>query len=270
MTTDRTMLITGATSGLGRELARQYSLQPGHLIVHGRDPDKLTELIDDLSPARARIDAVTADLADLAQVERLAQEVAGLTGQVSVLVNNAGVGQGRDDVRETSADGHELRLAVNHLAPFLLTMRLLPLLEAGAPSRVVNVASAAQTPFDFDDPQLTEGYTGSRAYAHSKFAMVTAGFRLAQRLSADKVTVNSLHPATLMPTAMVEEGWGANVDKLATGVSSTRHLIDSPRLHGVTGQYFFRKSPEEALPQAYDRDVQDRLWRLSEELTGLA
>ena len=135
MTTDRTMLITGATSGLGRELARQYSLQPGHLILHGRDPDKLTELIDDLFPARAHLDPVTADLGELAQVERLAQDVAGLTDHVSVLVNNAGVGQGRGDVRETSADGHELRLAVNHLAPFVLTQRLLPLLEIGAPSR---------------------------------------------------------------------------------------------------------------------------------------
>ncbi|AGS34459.1 short-chain dehydrogenase/reductase SDR [Corynebacterium maris DSM 45190] len=270
MTTDRTMLITGATSGLGRELARQYSLQPGHLILHGRDPDKLTELIDDLSPARAHLDPVTADLGELAQVERLAQDVAGLTDHVSVLVNNAGVGQGRGDVRETSADGHELRLAVNHLAPFLLTMRLLPLLRAGAPSRVVNVASAAQTPVDFDDPQLVNEYTGSRAYAQSKFAMIAAGFRLAGQLPAGEVTVNSLHPATLMPTAMVEEGWGANVDKLATGVASTRHLIDSPRLNGVTGQYFFRTSPEEALPEAYEQDVQDQLWRLSEELTGLA
>lgn len=266
----RTIFITGATGGLGRELARRYAGQPGHLILHGRNPDRLRELAEELSGGAAEISTVEADLAELAQVRRLAGDVAKLTDSLSVLVNNAGIGQGRGDRREESADGFELRLAVNHLAPFALTLRLLPLLRAGAPARVVNVASAAQTPVDFADPQLETGYSGSRAYAQSKFAMIATGFHLAGLLPAGEVTVNSLHPATLMPTAMVAEGWGTTVDDLATGVAATARLIDSPSLAGVTGRYFFRQEPAEALAEAHDPRVQRRLWGLSERWSGVS
>lgn len=265
----RAILITGATGGLGRELARHYATEPGGLILHGRDPGKLRGLEQELSGSVAQISTVQADLAELSQVRRLAADVAKLTDSLSVLVNNAGIGQGRGDRREESADGFELRLAVNHLAPFALTLQLLPLLRAGAPARVVNVASAAQTPVDFADPQLEDGYSGSRAYAQSKFAMIATGFHLAGLLPAAEVTVNSLHPATLMPTAMVAEGWGTTVDDLATGVAATRNLIDSPALAGVTGRYFFRQEPAEALPDAHDPRVQQRLWELSEKWAGV-
>lgn len=270
MTTQpRTLLITGSTSGLGRELARRYATEEGHLILHGRDPVKLRTLVAELSGSVARISTIQADLAELAQVRRLAEDVAAVTDHLSVLVNNAGIGQGRGDVREVSADGIELRLAVNHLAPFALTLHLLPLLRAGAPARVVNIASAAQYPLDPADPQLETRYSGSRAYAQSKFAMIAAGFHLAGLLPADEVSVNSLHPATLMPTAMVAEGWGTTIDDLATGVAATRHLIDSPELAGVSGRYFFRQQPAESLPEAHDPVLQERIWRLSEELSGV-
>src|SRR5699024_8724959 len=136
---------------------------------------------------------------DLAQVRAMPDAVADLTDRLDVLVNNAGIGSGADDTRELSADGYELRLAVNHLAPFALTLRLLPLLEVGAPSRIVNVASGAQQVPDLDDLHLVHGYSGSRAYAQSKLAMITAGFVLSGKLPPEVVTVNSLHPATLMP-----------------------------------------------------------------------
>lgn len=262
------MLITGSTSGLGRELARQYAAEPGHLILHGRNPAKLRQVAEELSGGVARISTVQADLADLSQVRRLADQVATVTDHLSVLVNNAGIGQGRGDVREFSADGIELRLAVNHLAPLVLTLHLLPLLQAGAPARVVNIASAAQYQLDLADPQMENGYSGSRAYAQSKFAMIATGFHLANRLPATEVSINSLHPATLMPTAMVAEGWGTTIDDLSTGVTATRHLIDSPALTGVTGRYFFRQEPAETLPEAYEPVLQEEIWRLSTELVG--
>ncbi|RSZ65540.1 SDR family NAD(P)-dependent oxidoreductase [Corynebacterium hylobatis] len=268
-TPPRTILVTGSTSGLGCELARQYAAEPGHLILHGRNPIKLRKLVEGLSGAVARISTVEADLADLAQVRQLADAVPTLTDSLSVLVNNAGIGQGRGNVREESVDGLELRLAVNHLAPFALTLSLLPLLRAGDPARVVNVASAAQTPVDFADPQLTARYSGSRAYAQSKFAMIATGFYLARLLPAEEITVNSLHPATLMPTPMVAEGWGTTVDDLATGVAAVRHLIDSPTLAGVSGRYFSRQEVTDALPEAHDPEVQRHLWRLSEEWSGV-
>lgn len=266
--TDQTILITGATSGLGRELARSLSNGPGHLILHGRSRQKLDELVAELDDAAATVDVVTADLAELAQVRQLADDVAELTDQLTVLINNAGVGKGSSDERELSSDGHELRLAVNHLAPFTLTLRLLPLLEIGAPSRIVNVASGAQQPVDFDDLHLEQDYSGNRAYAQSKFAMVATGFLLAEKLPPEVITVNSLHPATLMPTRMVEEGYGHTVDKLQTGVDAVRHLVESEDVEIISGQYFSIQQRSEAIPEAYDRQVQQRLWDLSEELTA--
>lgn len=268
---ERTILITGATAGLGRELAREYARRPGHLLVHGRSPEKLRMLQQELSGQSAHITPLQADLSELAEVRKLAVSVREATDVLSVLVNNAGIGPGSSDQREESADGFELRLAVNHLAPFALTLNLLPLLRASdGSSRVVNVASTAQTPFDFDDPQLTRNYSGGRAYAHSKFAMIATGFHLAQVLPAEEVTVNSLHPATLMPTALVEEGYGRTIDTLAAGVASTTKLIDDRSLTAQTGRYFSQQEESRALPEAYDPEVQRRLWALSEEWTGLS
>src|SRR5699024_6679108 len=198
--TDRTILITGATSGLGKAVAQTLSTQPGRLILHGRDAQRLDELVEELNTSEATIDTVRADLSDLSQVRQLADDVFELTDHLDVLVNNAGIGKGADDTRQESADGFELRFAVNHLAPFALTLRLLPLLEAGGPMRVITVASGAQEPIDFEDPQLKHNFSGNRAYSQSKFAMVATGLRLAEKLPLEVVAVNSLHPATLMPT----------------------------------------------------------------------
>ena len=265
-----TIMLTGATSGLGRAVAQQLATRENtRLILHGRSRDRLHELANELDEAPAEVVLVTADLGDLQQVSQLAEDVAAVTDHLDVLVHNAGVGKGATDTREVSADGYELRLAVNHLAPFVLTQRLLPLLEIGAPSRIVNVASGAQQPIDFSDPQLQQDYSGSRAYAQSKFAMVAFGFALSKTLLAEVVTVNSLHPATLMPTRMVKEGYGRTVDDLQTGVDAVLNLIENPALDGTTGQYFSIQQPAAAHPDTYDVETQRRLWQLSEELTGV-
>ena len=160
-----------------------------------------------------------------------------------MLVNNAGIGSGFPDGRERqeSRDGLELRLAVNHLAGFLLTLRLLPLLRRSAPARVVHVASLGQAPMDFDDPMLHRGYSGSRAYGQSKLAQITAGFELATRLDPAEVTVTSLHPSTYMPTKMVLEERGSAVDTLEAGVEATVRLAVDPALEGVTGRFYDRQ-----------------------------
>ena len=268
-TNQRVTVLTGATSGLGRAVAHTLAARGGRLILHGRNPELLDELASELRGATAQVDVVQADLSDLAQVRQLAADIAELTDRLDVLVHNAGVGKGATDTRQVSADGYELRLAVNHLAPFALTQRLLPLLESGGHSRIVNVASGAQQPVDFADPQLEHGYSGDRAYAKSKFAMVTAGFALAKTLPPEVVTVNSLHPATLMPTRMVHEGYGRTVDTLQTGVDAVVNLIENPGLADVTGQYFSIQQPAAAHPETYDVDTQQRLWTLSEQLTGV-
>lgn len=266
---EHTILITGATSGLGKAVAESLSTRAGKLILHGRSADRLNELKAQLEGNQASLELVTADLAQLSDINQLAEEVFEHTDHLNVLINNAGVGKGATDTRELSEDGYELRLAVNQLAPFALTLRLLPLLETGAPSRIVNVASGAQQPLDFHDPHIEDGYTGNRAYSQSKFAMVATGFWLAEKLPPEVITVNSLHPATLMPTRMVEEGYGYTVDDLETGVDAVRHLAVSGQLEEVSGQFFSGRQRAEAHPQAYDPDIQQRVWQLSEELTGV-
>jgi NAD(P)-dependent dehydrogenase (short-subunit alcohol dehydrogenase family) len=208
---------------------------------------------------------VRADLSVLAEVHALADEVAGLTDRLDVLVNNAGVGYGD---RTLTVDGNELRFAVNHLASFALTRRLLPLLTAGAPARVVQVASLGQSPIDFDDLTLAHDYSGTRAYGVSKLAMITAGLAFAARLPASDVTVNSLHPGTYMPTKMVMDTIGYSIDTLETGVESVLHLVRDPALVGVTGRFYDRLREARASEQAYDPAIQQRLWDVSVALTA--
>ncbi|MFL5894902.1 MAG: SDR family NAD(P)-dependent oxidoreductase, partial [Thermoleophilaceae bacterium] len=167
-----------------------------------------------------------------------------------------------------SGDGYELRFAVNYLAGFALTLRLLPLLRRSAPARVVNVASLGQAPIDFGDVMLERRYDGSRAYAQSKLAQIMFGIELAERVAGGGITVNSLHPGTYMPTKIVLEQVGRSVDSLESGVEATLRLATSPELEGVTGRFFDRTEESAAHEQAYDVDARKRLWELSLELTG--
>jgi NAD(P)-dependent dehydrogenase (short-subunit alcohol dehydrogenase family) len=272
VTTTSTILITGATDGLGRALARTLAAEGADLILHGRDEARLAGTAAEISAAGGGRwpRCVRADLAELAEVRRLAAEVRDSTDRLDVLVNNAGIGFGAAAGRGTSADGYELRLAVNYLAGFLLTLELLPLLRASGPARIVNVASLGQHPLDFSDLMLERGYSGSRAYGQSKLAQIMFGFELAARLPAGEVTANSLHPATYMPTKMVLQEIGYSIDTLAEGVDATRRLVADPALAGTSGKFFDRTRPARANAQAYDRQARAELWRRSLDLTGQA
>lgn len=266
------ILLTGATDGLGRGLADRFAEAGNALILHGRDRAKLDLTADQLSMKYGveRPHTVLADLADLGQVRALAAEVRTITDRLDVLVSNAGIGSGLPDLRtrQTSRDGYELRFAVNYLAGFLLTLELLPLLGAAAPARIVNVASLGQHPLDFDDLMIERGYTGTRAYGQSKLAQIMSGFELAERLPADRVTVNSLHPSTYMPTKMVLAEVGHQVDSLEDGVEATYRLAADGELSGVTGKFFDRTRQTRANQQAYDSSARAELWARSLELVG--
>ena len=267
----RTVLVTGATDGLGRALAHRLAADGARLILHGRDHRKLELTATELRRHdRPRPTTVCADLADLAQVRTLAEEVLSGAPRLDVLVNNAGIGFGGsgDRHRQVSADGHEVRFAVNHLAGFDLTLRLLPLLRGAPAGRVVNVASIGQHPIDFDDVMLERGYTAVRAYRQSKLAQIVAGFELAERLRGGTVTVNSLHPATYMPTKMVLAAQPHGVDTLECGTDACHRLVSSPDVAGTTGRFFNRTREARAHPTAYHHDVRRRLWQLSLDLTG--
>jgi NAD(P)-dependent dehydrogenase (short-subunit alcohol dehydrogenase family) len=273
MTEERTVLITGATSGLGCALAHQLAGEGAAVILHGRDPQELERTAESIGRTSGidRPPTVLADLADLAQVRRLATEVRGVTDRLDVLVNNAGIGAGEPDGRDrrVSADGYELRFAVNYLATFLLTLELLPLLRRSAPARIVHVASIRQDPIDFDDLMLERSYSGIRAYGRSKLAQIIFGFDLASRIPAAEVTVNSLHPATYMPTKMVLAEVGYSIDSLESGVEATSRLVRDPDVADITGMFFDRTREAKANAQAYDDAVRTELWRRSLELVGL-
>jgi NAD(P)-dependent dehydrogenase (short-subunit alcohol dehydrogenase family) len=267
----QTILVTGATDGLGRALARELAARGATVLLHGRSQARLEDTRQELVEATGsdRLRSYRADLASLEQVRRLAREVTGDQGRLDVLVNNAGIAGGGP--REDSADGYELRFAVNYLAPFLLTHLLLPLLRRSAPARIVNVASVGQRPIDFDDVMLERGYDGLRAYRQSKLAQVMFTFELAERLRAAGeagVTVNALHPATLMNTKMALETFGHAMSTIQDGVAATLRLAVAPELDGVSGRYFDRLEEARANAQAYDADARRRLWELSAKLTG--
>ena len=250
-------LITGATSGLGRYLARQLASSGWQVLAHGRDPARVADLAAELGGgARGYV----ADLAWLGGVRELAVLVRAEVPRLDVLVNNAGIGFGAPgEGRQVSADGHELRFAVNYLAPVLLTRLLVPLLTASAPSRVVNVGSLGQIAFDPADAEFEHGYNGVEAYRRSKLALAAFTFDLAGELDAAQVTVNCLHPATFMNTAMVAQGDITPVSTVEEGGEATMRLITDPALDGVTGQFFDGLRTSRALPQAYDRQFRTQL-----------
>jgi NAD(P)-dependent dehydrogenase (short-subunit alcohol dehydrogenase family) len=269
---EQTILITGTTSGLGQEFAQALAQQGASLLLHGRDADRGPELARNIKEATGnhRIQFYRADLSSLAEVGELARQVISDVARLDVLVNNAGVGFGQDaSKRELSQNGYELRFAVNYLAPYLLTERLLPLLKASSPARIVNVASVGQAPLDFDNIMFTRGYSGVSAYRQSKLAMIAWTFDLAECLAGTGVTANALHPASLMPTKMVLEAGWQTMSSVEEGLKATLRLIVDPALENVTGEYFDGLSLAKAKAHAYDKHVQQRLAALSQKLVSV-
>jgi len=261
------VLVTGATDGLGKRVAFELAASGATVLLHGRSRERLEATIEEIRRETGceRLGSYLADLSSLGEVRALAERVLAEQDRLDVLVNNAGV-MVRE--RRESEDGYELTFAVNYLACFLLTRLLVPLLRDSAPARVVNVASAGQSPVDFDDVMLERGYDPMRAYTQSKLAQVMFTFDLAERLRGSGVTVNALHPASLMDTRMVRDTFGYTMSTVEEGAEATVRLATSPELEGVTGRYFDGAREGRADRQAYDAEARGRLWALSEELCG--
>jgi NAD(P)-dependent dehydrogenase (short-subunit alcohol dehydrogenase family) len=267
----KTILITGATDGLGRRVAERLS-QPGvTLLVHGRCRERGQHLVAAIREAGGAAIFYRADFASLAEVRGLAQSIMDDHERLDVLINNAGIGmRGRYPGRAESRDGHELRFAINYLGGFLLTRQLLPPLAAGAPARIVNVASAGQHTIDFSDVMLMRAYSGQRAYCQSKLAHVLFTFDLAHELKGRGVTVNALHPSSYMDTAMVRGDGISPMTDVDQGADAILHLALAPEMADRTGLYFDGMKPSRASPQAYDPAARAQLRALSFAWTGLS
>ena len=264
---EATILVTGATDGLGKRVAQELAAKGTTVLLHGRSPERLDATLEEIQSQTSsqKVGSYLADLSSLAAVRDLADRILSEYDRLDVLVNNAGI---IVQERKESEDGYELTFAVNYLSHFLLTSLLLPLLKGSAPARVVNVASAGQSPIDFDDPMLKRGYDAMRAYSQSKLAQIMFTFELAERLSGTGVSVNALHPASLMDTKMVQDTLGYTMSTVEEGSEAVVRLAVSPELEGVTGRYFDGKREARADGQAYDKEARQTLWELSEELCG--
>ncbi|MGY8661063.1 SDR family NAD(P)-dependent oxidoreductase [Bradyrhizobium sp. UFLA05-109] len=268
----KTVLITGSTDGVGRYVASRLAAEGAKVLIHGRDAARAKTLIDEIVKAgHAAPTFYRADLSSMAGTQELAAAVAVNHRRLDVFISNAGIGsQTGGPQRQESADGYELRFAVNYLSGFLLAHLLLPPLEAAAPSRIVNVASLGQHPIDFDDVMITKGYNGSRAYAQSKLAQIMFTIDFAEEQRVRGITVNSLHPATYMNTTMVRAGGITPISTVEQGGDAILHLVSGDDVAGKSGRFFNGMNEARANPQAYDAEARKRLRALSLKLTGLS
>jgi NAD(P)-dependent dehydrogenase (short-subunit alcohol dehydrogenase family) len=264
-------LVTGSTDGLGKAVAMKLADMGATVLIHGRNEERGTALVDTIrknSPGCARF--YRADLSSLAEVRSLADAVRKDTSRIDLLINNAGIGsansKGSKD-RELSADGYELRFAVNYLSGYLLTRMLLPTIVSSAPARIVNVASLAQQPIDFNNVMLEREYDGGRAYAQSKLAQIMFTEDLAEELADKNVAANSLHPATYMDTSMVRSAGVEPRSTVEEGANAVIYVATCPDLKGKSGLFFNGKREMKANAMAYDADARARLKALSEKLT---
>jgi|GEM_PF-159537 len=265
------ILITGSTGGLGREVALEMGSTGAHVIIHGRNEERGREVVEAIeAEGIGSAEFIAADLASLDETRRLAEEVRSRVDRLDVLVNNAGVWLEADDGRVITDDGFEFHFQVNYLSHFLLTRELLPLIRASGsdarPARIVNVASTAQRPIDFDDVMMEEGYSDGRGYAQSKLAQILHAFDLAEALDGEPVLVLALHPATMMDTDMVLSRGAQARASVDEGREAVVNLITSPDVR--SGQYFRGLTPTEAHDQAYDEEARERLRQLSLEWVG--
>ena len=270
---NKVVMITGSTDGLGKLAALRMARRGATLILHGRDSRKGQSVASEVKrvSGNERVEYVNADLASLDEVRDMADALASTHHRLDILINNAGLGGGpRGNARrEISRDGIEMRFQVNYLSHFLLTHRLLPMLKAAVPSRIINVSSIGQHPIDFEDVMLVNGYDSFRAYRQSKLAQIMFTIDLAGELKGSGVTVNALHPATLMNTNMVHEFFGSTMSTVEDGADALEYVSTSPEIVEVTGAYYDQKRKSKANPQVYDPEARRKLRELSLALTGL-
>lgn len=271
----RVCLVTGANSGLGLATSAGLARLGATVIMLCRNIDRGEAARDGVEreTGNPNVSLVIADLASLDQVRRAATEIARTHQALHVLVNNAGINAKR---RRLTIDGFESTLAVNHLAPFLLTSLLAPLLRASAPARVIAVASQVERlgAMHFDDLQLEHRYGAVRAYAQSKLANILFTYELAERLTGTSVTANCLHPG-YVNTALMRETpawmrafWQPFLPNAERGARTAIYLASEPGVGGVTGGYFARCRPARSSARSHDAAARRLLWDVSAELTG--
>jgi NAD(P)-dependent dehydrogenase (short-subunit alcohol dehydrogenase family) len=273
----KTVLVTGATNGIGLVTARELSRMGAHVVIVSRNAEKCAMVAGAITSETGNpVEFIHSDLSTLAGIHKAAASCKLVHKKLHILVNNAG---GFFYKRMVTPDGYEMTFALNHLSYFLLTYLLLDLLKVSAPARVVNVASGSHVGarIDFDDLHGEKHYWGFRAYGQSKLANVLFTYELARRLEGSDVTVNALHPGYVDTGIPLGSGFLGKIAKLSArlfaqkpevGARTSIYLAASSEVEGVTGKYFIDCRPAESSPESYDKSVAKKLWQVSLNLTG--
>lgn len=265
----KNILITGSTDGIGKQTAIELA-QMGHaVIIHGRDKEKTEKVFEEIREKTGSytLDMFTADLSSLDEVKKLCGKITAKYTHLDVLINNAGVYMKN---RTLTKDGYETTFAVNHMAPFLLTLLLLPLLKKSTPSRIINVSSVAHQrgEIDFENLQGEKHFDPYGAYASSKLANLLFTYELARRLKGRGITVNALHPGVIS-TKLLHAGFGMGGASLGEGAETPVYLAVSPDVAAVTGKYFIRRQQTNSSALSNDAELQERFWKESIRLAGI-
>lgn len=262
---NRTYLITGSTDGIGKQTALEIAMKGGRVLIHGRNEDRLKAAAQEITSksGNKNISTCRADLSDMCDVARFADQILQSEKKLDVLINNAGVFM--NDYKLT-VDGFETTIAVNHFAPFLLTNRLLPLLKQSSDARVITLSSVAHLrgKMYFDNIHLTGNFSGYRAYAQSKLANVLFAYEFSKRYSKDGVKSNAVHPGVIT-TKLLREGFGMGGDSLQVGAATSVRLALDPTLRHETGQYYEDTQRSESSPATHDQADWLKLWNLTEK-----
>jgi len=271
-------LVTGSTSGIGNVTARELASRGATVVLVSRSRAKgeATQAHIKQATGNHHVELLVADLSVLEDVRRLAAEFQQTHRHLHLLVNNAG---GAYPTRTLTPDGFEATLAVNYLAPFLLTELLLDTLKASAPARIVNVSSAqhANASMEFDNLQGEKKYANLRSYNQAKLALLLWTYELARRLEGTGVTVNALHPGVTAsnfvdgmngPAALAMKVLKPFLLTVEQGAQTTLYLATSPQVEGVTGKYFVKSQEKKSSSRSYDQTVGLRLWEVTEQLVA--
>jgi NAD(P)-dependent dehydrogenase (short-subunit alcohol dehydrogenase family) len=266
---NKVFLITGSTDGIGKltatDLARKQ--QGATIIIHGRNSEKLelTKREIQKSSGNPKVETLLADFSSMNEVRNMAEEILSKHASIDILINNAGAGFAAP---RYGKDGTETRFAVNYLAPFLLTRLLIPAIKQAFRARIVNVASAGQSPIHFEDIMLEKNFDGITAYTQSKMAIIMYTMDLAEELLPNHISVNCLHPGTYLDTGMVREAGIFPMGTAQSGANAIVYLATSPDLNNITGKYFNVKKEARANAQVYDLNARKKLNAIGLELTS--
>ncbi|MGI6258393.1 MAG: SDR family oxidoreductase [Anaerolineaceae bacterium] len=264
----KTVLITGATDGIGKELGKIFAHSGAKLLLHGRNPQRLSAAVEEIAKDSGNKDItpVLADFSSLSQVRAMAEQVSGITNKLDLLINNAGLYPDRKIITE---DGFEQTLQVNYLAPFLLTISLIPVLTGKTPSRVVNLSSIGHRLVwsNIRDPKM-KFFWRWVAYCRSKLLIIPATRELAEQLADTNITVNCIHPGIIRTKLirMLPLSWGSSVHE---GAKTVFNLAINPEFDQISGEYLEKEKIVQASAIARSHRLQKSLWRVSLRWAGL-